>query len=207
MSGSRRLRSCHRSRFLAVLVPSPARLRGGEGEGEGGFSSGPDPLESRRPIPFCCVHQIQCLSTAWPPHPHPLPPVFVSEDRAGARGPEADHRLMTAHEVVGVFRIVVVVDHAVEERGGRQLLLVSGNHQLASAINRPDGIPREHLRSLVKEDDIEWKLGRFQVHADRERTHHQTRLESDESIRQASEKLSQRQVSLLLADFARGGPT
>ena len=32
-----------------------------------------------------------------------------------------------------------------EERVGRQLLLVSGNHQLASAIDRTDGIPREHL--------------------------------------------------------------
>jgi hypothetical protein len=111
-----------------------------------------------------------------------------------------------APEVVGIIGIVIVVDHAVEERGGRQLLLVSGNHQLASAINRSDGIPREYLRSLVKDDDIELKLGRFQVRADRERTHHQTRLEPDESIRHTSEKLSQRQVSLLLVDFTRGGP-
>ena len=57
----------------------------------------------------------------------------------------------------------------------------------ARGINRPDGIPRQHLRSLVKNDDIEWKLGRFKVRADRERTHHQTRFESDESIRHASE--------------------
>ncbi len=69
--------------------------------------------------------------------------------------------------------------------------------------SRADGIPREHLRSLVKDDDIEWKLGRFQVRADRERTHHPTRLASDESIRHTTEKLSQRQVSLLLVNFAR----
>ena len=59
----------------------------------------------------------------------------------------------------------------------------------------------EHLRSLVKDDDIELKFGRFQILADRERTHHQTWLESNESIRHTSEKLSQRQVSLLLVDF------
>ena len=94
------------------------------------------------------------------------------------RTPDVEHTSAIA-EVVGVFGIVVVVDHAVEARAGRQLLLVSGNHQLASAIDRTDGIPREHLRSPVKEGDIEWKLGRFQVRADRERTHHQTRFESD----------------------------
>ena len=47
----------------------------------------------------------------------------------------------------------------------------------------------------------EWKLGRFQVRADRERTHHPARLELDESIRHTSEKLPQRQVPLLLVDF------
>ena len=49
--------------------------------------------------------------------------------------------------VCGTLRmeIVVVVDHAVEESGGRQLLLVPGYHKLASTINRTDGIPREHL--------------------------------------------------------------
>ena len=104
-------------------------------------------------------------------------------------------------EAVDVFGIVVVVDHAVEERGGRQLLLVSGHHQLASAINRPDGIPRVYMRNLVKDDDIEWKLGRFQVRADRERTHHPARLQSDESIRPTSEKRSQRQVPLPWIDF------
>ena len=49
------------------------------------------------------------------------------------------------------------------------------------------------------------KLGRFKGRADCERTHHLAWLESDESIRHTSEKLSQRQVSLLLVDFARGG--
>ena len=105
-----------------------------------------------------------------------MPPQPLS--RQPNRTQDIEHTFKIA-EVVGVFQIVVVVDHAVEERGGRQLLLVPGNHQLASAINRTDGIPREHLRSLVKDDDIELKLGRFQVRADSERTHHQARLESD----------------------------
>ncbi len=71
----------------------------------------------------------------------------------------------------------------------------------ARGINRTDGIPREHLRSLVKDDDIELKIEGFKVHADRKRTHHPARLESDEQIRHTSEKLSQRQVSFLLADL------
>ena len=101
----------------------------------------------------------------------------------------------------GVIGIVIVVDQAIEDCGGRPLLLVSGNHQLASAINRPDGIPREHPRSPVKDDDIELKLGRFQGRADRERTHHPARLESDKLIPHATEKRSQRQVSPLLVHF------
>ena len=68
---------------------------------------------------------------------------------------------------------------------------------------RPNGIPRVYLRSLVKDDDIELKLGRFEVGADRERTHHQARLESDEQIWHTSEKLSQRQMSRLLVEFAQ----
>ena len=86
--------------------------------------------------------------------------------------------MTTTPEVVRVFGILVV-DHAVEERGGWQLLLVPGDYKLASAIDRPDGIPGEYLRSLVKDDDIKLKLRRFKVRADRERTHHQTRLKSD----------------------------
>ena len=67
-----------------------------------------------------------------------------------------------------------------EERVGRQLLLVSGNHKLTSAINRTDGIPREHLRSLVKDDDMELEFGRFKERADRDRRttrSHQMRFE------------------------------
>ena len=64
-----------------------------------------------------------------------------------------------------------------------------------------DGQIKQCHPALVKDDAIEWKLGRFQGRADRERTHHQARLESDESMRHTSEKLSQRQVSLLLVDF------
>ena len=73
----------------------------------------------------------------------------------------------------------------------------------ARGINPTNDNPLVYLRSRVKDDDIEWKLGRFQVRADHERTHHPARLESDESIRHTSEKLSQRQVSLLLVDFGR----
>ena len=104
-----------------------------------------------------------------------VPPQPLS--RKANRTQDLEHTFKIA-EVVGIFGIVVV-DHAVEERGGRQLLLAPCHHPLASATNRTEGIPREHLRSLVKDDDIELKLGRFEVRTDGERTHHQAWLESD----------------------------
>ena len=80
--------------------------------------------------------------------------------------------------VVGVFGpfLFVISGGAGEEIARRQLLLVSGQDQGRAAVDAVDGIAGADLAGLVEDDHIEAQV-RGQVLADRQRGHHEARLD------------------------------
>jgi hypothetical protein len=62
-----------------------------------------------------------------------------------------------------VVEVFVVVGHPVEERGGRQLLLVAGDDELGTAVQTTDRICFPHLGGLVEDDHVETEPGREEL--------------------------------------------
>ena len=97
---------------------------------------------------------------------------------------------------------LLVRRRSLEERRRRELLLVPRDDELATPIDRADGVVGSDLRGFVEDHDIEPDFPGVQVSADGQGTHHQARLQPEEDGRNPREELPEGEVTLLLVDFA-----
>ena len=97
---------------------------------------------------------------------------------------------------------VAFLDRPVEEGGGRELLAVSHDHRLPPPHDGAHGVHRAHLAGLVEDHHVEAQRPRRNVLRDRERAHHEDRLDALDGVARADHELAHGQVAALLLELA-----
>ena len=104
--------------------------------------------------------------------------------------------------LVFVFKsLLIIVDHAVEKAGRRELLVVAHHHNLAAPRDRAQGVLGPYLAGFVDHQQIELDPAGRQVLGDRERAHQEHRLEPLDGFARLFHELADRFEIPRLADL------
>ena len=127
-----------------------------------------------------------------------VPPQHPLGRSAGAEQPQ------DALEVGGLAQVLLVgaVGHPVEEARRRELFAVAHDHGLLAPKDRSQGLDRTHLARLVEDHEVEADRAGRDVLRDRQRAHHEDRLDRLDRASRPLHEHADRKVTPLLLEFA-----
>ena len=118
------------------------------------------------------------------------------------RRPLRAEHAQNALQIGRLARVVLtVIGHAVEEARRRKLLAVAHDHRLPAPDDRSQRLDRTHLARLVEHDQVEDDRPRRDILGDRQRAHHEYRLDALDRAPRLCHQPPDRQVTTLLLEL------